>query len=155
MWLYIVLGIVALIALFVIVVMMRPADFRISRSATMAAPPADVFAQVNDFHKWDNWSPWAKLDPNCKNTFEGAQAGVGAGFHWSGNSRVGEGSGAVDLPQGLLDGGGVDGDGSRLFVGVGVVEDERLNVAVEDDADEFPGSIDDRRTGVAADDVGR
>ena len=27
-----------------------------------AAQPAAVFDQVNDFHKWDAWSPWAKLD---------------------------------------------------------------------------------------------
>jgi len=27
--------------------------------------------QVNDFHQWDAWSPWAKLDPDAKITFEG------------------------------------------------------------------------------------
>lgn len=30
-----------------------PAEFRIARSATIDAPPAKVFEQVNDFHKWD------------------------------------------------------------------------------------------------------
>ena len=82
----------ALIVGFVVVVAMQPSDFRVSRSAKMTAAPADVFAQVNDFHKWDGWSPWAKMDPNAKNSFEGAPAGEGAIFRWSGNADVGEGA---------------------------------------------------------------
>lgn len=69
----------------------QPPAFRITRSATIDAPPATVFAQVNDFHKWEAWSPWAKLDPNAKNSFEGPAAGTGAKFHWAGNKEVGEG----------------------------------------------------------------
>ena len=76
---------------FGIVVAMQPADFRITRTATISAPPADVFAQVNDFSKWQNWSPWAKLDPAAKSTFEGPAAGTGARFRWAGNNQVGEG----------------------------------------------------------------
>jgi hypothetical protein len=90
--LYIVLAIVAVIVLFLIVAALQPADFRITRSATMAAPPAAIFAEVNDFHRWDAWSPWAKLDPNAKSVFEGPSAGVGAIFRWAGNKDVGEGS---------------------------------------------------------------
>src|SRR5262245_40364188 len=91
----ILLGVAAVLAIiilgFVILVSTRPADFRISRSAKMAAPPAKVFAQVNDFHNWDAWSPWAKLDPNAKATFGGESSGKGATFAWSGNDKVGEG----------------------------------------------------------------
>jgi uncharacterized protein YndB with AHSA1/START domain len=91
----ILLGVVAAVAVLVmgivVVVAMRPNDFRVSRSATMAAPPERVFAQVNDFHKWDAWSPWAKLDPNAKNSFAGPDAGEGAMFSWAGNDEVGEG----------------------------------------------------------------
>jgi len=50
-----------------------------------------VFAQVNDFHKWDAWSPWAKLDPNMKQNYEGAPAGTGAMYSWTGNDQVGQG----------------------------------------------------------------
>src|SRR4051812_8307533 len=81
-----------LVAGFVIVVLTRPDDFRLSRSTTISAPPAAVFAQVNDFHKWEAWSPWAKMDPNATNTFEGPEAGVGAKFSWAGNNKVGVGS---------------------------------------------------------------
>src|SRR5262249_17972049 len=37
------------------------------------------------------WSPWAKLDPAAKISYEGPTAGVGAAFTWAGNSEVGEG----------------------------------------------------------------
>lgn len=85
------LAILAIVAIFLVVVAIQPADFRITRSTTVAASPETVFKQVNDFHNWDAWSPWAKLDPNMKKNFEGAPAGVGASYTWSGNDKVGEG----------------------------------------------------------------
>ena len=53
-------------------------QFRLERSATIAAPPALVFPLLNDFHRWEGWSPWAKLDPNMKKALEGSPEGVGA-----------------------------------------------------------------------------
>ena len=76
---------------FVVVVAMQPSEFRVARTATIAAPAPVVFAQVNDFHKWEAWNPWAKLDPAMKQTYEGALAGTGAIYTWAGNSEVGEG----------------------------------------------------------------
>ena len=86
----ILIGIAVIILVFLVVVAVQPEDFRVTRSTTIAAPAA-VFEQVNDFHKWDAWSPWAKLDPACKNTFDGAPAGKGAMFAWDGNNKVGAG----------------------------------------------------------------
>jgi len=81
----------AVIVVLIVIVAMRPSDFRITRTAIINGPPAAVFAQVNDFHKWDAWSPWAKMDPACKNTFEGPTGRPGAVFAWAGNQKVGEG----------------------------------------------------------------
>ena len=90
-----ILGLLALIvigvAVFCAVVAMQPADFKITRSATFNAPPEKVFEQVNDFHKWEAWSPWAKIDPNMKATYSGAATGTGASYAWLGNDEVGEG----------------------------------------------------------------
>lgn len=80
-----------IVVVLVIVVALRPGDYRVVRSATVSAPPAVVFEQVNDLHKFQAWSPWAKLDPTAKITFEGPTAGTGATFAWAGNSKVGEG----------------------------------------------------------------
>jgi uncharacterized protein YndB with AHSA1/START domain len=84
-------AVVLVVGVLAALVAMQPSEFRIERSATIAAPAPAVFAQVNDFHNWEAWSPWAKLDPAAKNSFEGAPAGKGAAFSWAGNSKVGEG----------------------------------------------------------------
>ncbi|MGD9646005.1 MAG: SRPBCC family protein [Pirellulales bacterium] len=92
-WILIVLGVLlGIVAVLAIVVALQPAEFVVERSLTMAAPPDVVFDQVNDFHKWQAWSPWAKLDPDAQNTFEGPDSGEGAKFAWSGNNDVGEGN---------------------------------------------------------------
>ena len=88
---WILIGVAAVIVIFLIVVAMQPPEYRVTRAAMIAAPPAAVFAQVNDFHNWDAWSPWAKLDPNAAKTFEGSSSGTGAIFTWSGNKKIGEG----------------------------------------------------------------
>ena len=88
----ILLGLVILIVAFVIVVATRPADFRYSRSAVIPTSASLVFPYLNDLKKFQEWSPWAKVDPNCKMTFEGPAAGEGAKCSWAGNSDVGEGT---------------------------------------------------------------
>jgi len=80
-----------IIVAFLVVVALQPAQFRVTRTATIAGPPQAVFPHVNELRKWDAWSPWAKLDPNAKNSFEGPSAGAGAVMAWAGNKQVGEG----------------------------------------------------------------
>ncbi len=88
----IILAVLAVIVIgFFVFVAMQPSDFRISRSAAMSAPAPTAFAQVNDFHHWDAWSPWAKIDPTMKQTYEGAATGTGAVYSWSGDGKVGQG----------------------------------------------------------------
>ncbi len=69
----------------------RPALFRLERSAEINAPTAVIFPLINDFHQWGQWSPWEKLDPNMKKTYDGPVAGVGAISAWAGNKKAGEG----------------------------------------------------------------
>lgn len=88
----ILIGLGVLVAVFVVIVATRPEDFRVSRSAAIPAPAAAVFGHVNDLHKWSAWSPWAKLDPNAKESFNGPTAGTGASFSWDGNKDVGAGT---------------------------------------------------------------
>ncbi len=87
----IVIALAVLVGGLIVVVALQPKDYRVSRSTTIAAPAAVVFAQVDDFHEWATWSPWATIDPAMKQTFEGAPAGAGEIYTWSGNHEVGEG----------------------------------------------------------------
>ena len=42
-----------ILIVFLVVVAVQPADFRVARSVTIAAPAGVVFPQVNELKKWD------------------------------------------------------------------------------------------------------
>ena len=69
----------------------RPDTFSVQRSTTIRAPADKIHTLINDFHRWGEWSPWEKLDPEMKRTFSGTPAGVGTIYEWTGNSKVGAG----------------------------------------------------------------
>lgn len=85
-------ALVTLLVALVAIVALQPAEFHVERSITIKAPAAEVFPHVNDLHRWEGWSPWLKIDPNAKGSYDGSQAGPGAIFRWKGNSEVGAGS---------------------------------------------------------------
>ncbi|MFB9312168.1 SRPBCC family protein [Nocardioides plantarum] len=67
-------------------------NYRVSRSASIAADPALVHRLVNDLHEWPAWSPWEGVDPALERVYSGADSGVGAHYAWSGNRKAGRGS---------------------------------------------------------------
>ena len=69
----------------------RPDTFTLRRQRTIAATPETIAAHVNDFHKWQAWSPWETIDPTMQRSFSGAAAGIGAGYAWTGTGKAGEG----------------------------------------------------------------
>ncbi len=69
----------------------RPHRYQVERSRKIDAPAEIVFAQIEDFRAWPAWSPWEKVDPDMKRTYEGPARGVGAGYAWDGNRHVGKG----------------------------------------------------------------
>ena len=90
------LAVVALLLIaFSIVVVMQPSSLRVSRTATISAPPEEVFAHVNNLRKWQAWSPYDKRDPKMQRTYEGPEEGTGASYVWNGNNEVGEGRSTI------------------------------------------------------------
>src|SRR5712692_8518399 len=87
----ILIALAGIVFVFVAIVATRPSEYRVARTATISAPAPAAFAQVNDFHKWEAWNPWAKVDPAMKQAYEGAPVGTGAIYTWAGNKEVGEG----------------------------------------------------------------
>jgi hypothetical protein len=85
------LAIVFIAIIFFVVIAGRPDEFIVSRSAKISVAPEKIFPHVNDLHKWAAWSPWAKLDPNAKNSFAGSDSGTGAAMAWDGNKKIGAG----------------------------------------------------------------
>jgi hypothetical protein len=100
----ILLAIVFIALIFFIVIAGQPDEFTISRATTISAPPEKIFPRVNDLHQWEQWSPWAKLDPNARNSFAGPENGIGATMTWAGNKKVGEGRMTIteSLPSDLI-----------------------------------------------------
>jgi len=87
LFLVITLAIVALLS----IAATRPPTYHVERSQSMAASPEAVFSVVNDLHRFHEWSPWQKLDPQMKVTFDGPPTGVGSSYAWVGNGEAGEG----------------------------------------------------------------
>ena len=87
----IVIAVVVVIAGILVYAATRPDSFSVQRTTSIHAPPDKVFAMINDFHRWSEWSPWEKLDPEMKRTFTGPPAGQGTVYEWAGNSQVGAG----------------------------------------------------------------
>jgi hypothetical protein len=49
-----------------IVAAFQPADFRVERSRTIAAPAAALFHHVNNHRNFSQWNPWQKMDPEAE-----------------------------------------------------------------------------------------
>lgn len=69
-----------------------PRMVTVERSAEIAAPPGKVFGILNSYQRYQEWSPWAVLDPKARYELAGPAAGTGAKMSWSGNSAIGSGT---------------------------------------------------------------
>jgi uncharacterized protein YndB with AHSA1/START domain len=86
----ILLIVAAAIAALLIYAATKPDNFRLERSATIAAPPDKVFALINDLRQFNTWNPFAKMEPTVVMTYDATSAGVGGAYHWKGD-KTGEG----------------------------------------------------------------
>ncbi len=87
----IIVTLMVLVAALLLFATTKPDTFMVQRSTTIKAPPERIFALINDFNNWGQWSPWEKLDTAMARTYSGPASGVGAVYAWSGNKDVGSG----------------------------------------------------------------
>jgi uncharacterized protein YndB with AHSA1/START domain len=89
------LGIVVAIVLAIAVVLGlaagKPNEIDVTRQTTIDAPPARIFALIDDFHNWKQWAPQDLDDPTFTRTFSGAPSGTGAVSDFHGSQPSGEG----------------------------------------------------------------
>jgi hypothetical protein len=85
------LAVIALIAVALLYAATRPDTFRVQRSIRINATPEKIAPLVHDFHQWEKWSPWEKIDPALTRTYSGAANGQGAVYAWAGNKDIGQG----------------------------------------------------------------
>lgn len=92
-----VLGLVALaVAVISLIAMQRPDTFRVSRTASIAAPPDKLFALINDVREFNRWNPYALRDPQATGRYSGPAAGPGARYEFDGKQS---GSGSFEITQ--------------------------------------------------------
>ena len=81
----------AAIAVVLILASRKPDTLRVERTASIKAPPEKIFPLIEDFHRWQSWSPYETRDPDMQRSFSGAGSGEGAVYAWNGNRNVGSG----------------------------------------------------------------
>jgi uncharacterized protein YndB with AHSA1/START domain len=92
-------GVAILAGIVLVFAATRPGTFRVQRSIEIAAPPASVFALINDFHNWSRWAPQDKEDLSMQRTYSGAASGKGAISDW--HSRGSAGIGRMSITESL------------------------------------------------------
>ena len=90
-------GIIWLVTAFFVVFVgggyILPNEVTVERHAVINAPPEKIFALVGNYKRFQEWSPWADIDPATVYKFEGPETGVGQKMSWaSNNPNVGTGS---------------------------------------------------------------
>ena len=87
------LGLAALIVLLAVAGLLLPAQTHFERTVSIKASPLLVYGYLNGFKQFNQWSPWAALDPNTRYSYSGPDSGVGARQQWvSDDANVGNGS---------------------------------------------------------------
>ncbi len=89
----IILGIIALIALLLVVALFIPNDYTVSVSTLINKPKSVVFDYVKLIKNQEKYSIWVMQDPNIVMNYQGKDGTVGFKASWtSKDDNVGEGS---------------------------------------------------------------
>ncbi len=102
--LYILAGIVLLL---LILAVLAPKKYDVSRSIVIDSPRDKIFTVLRSLKQQDEWSPWAKRDPNMLKEYRGTDGEVGSVSYWKGNKEVGEGEQEITK---IVDGERVEGN---------------------------------------------
>ncbi len=80
--------ILLLIAAFVVTGYLLPKRVHVERSITIERPATMIFEILNSYRHFNEWSPWAKRDPDARFTVSGPESGVGARISWAGDPQL-------------------------------------------------------------------
>ena len=89
-------AVIGIIALILLIVLVLPNDFSITRSIVIGAPVEKIYPLVVTTREWKNWSVWNQRDPAMQMTFSGPPAGKDAAWDWQSKSQ---GNGGMKFTQ--------------------------------------------------------
>lgn len=77
-----------LITAFVVIGYLLPTQVHVERSISVDRPASMMFELLNSYRHFNEWSPWAKRDPNARFIVSGPESGVGARMSWVGEPQL-------------------------------------------------------------------
>ena len=95
------LAVIVVIGVLTVIGLMLPRHVQVSRSSVMAAPPEKIYPYLADLKRFNEWSPWARIDPETKFTFSGPESGAGARMNWE-SKHQNVGSGTMEITEAVL-----------------------------------------------------
>jgi uncharacterized protein YndB with AHSA1/START domain len=81
-----------LLLMLLIIGLLLPSKYEISRSRDIAAPAEKIFPLIVTPKQWTTWSTWQQRDPKMVIAYKGAESGKGAAWSWISKQ---EGSGGM------------------------------------------------------------
>ncbi len=87
----IVTAIAVTLVLFIFIGALLPSTVRVERKTIIDAPIGNIYAVLNGYTRFNEWSPWHAMDPDTQYTFNGPLWGKGASMSWSGK-KSGQGT---------------------------------------------------------------
>jgi len=91
-----------LIVVIVAIAYILPGSVKVQRETVIDAAPGKVFALVNSFENFNQWSPWYEKDPDGDYRIEGPGQGVGARMTWA-SEKPDVGSGSQEIIESVPD----------------------------------------------------
>ena len=88
---YVLIIISVILVLLIILSLIATKSYHVFRSIELDQPTDKVWNHLKYLKKQQEWSPWARKDPNMDQKFTGIDGEVGAVSYWNGNKDVGEG----------------------------------------------------------------
>lgn len=86
------------ILLLLVIGMLLPATTHVERAIVINAPQEQVFSFVNDYRKFNLWSPWYRRDPDTSYEYSGPDSGVGSKMSWA-SEHEGVGTGSQEIVE--------------------------------------------------------
>ncbi|XOV94265.1 MAG: SRPBCC family protein [Bacteroidota bacterium] len=81
---YILFGILGIIVVFLLLGLVTTNDFKIEKSITINAPAEEILPYLANLRLQNEWSIWAKMDPDQTIKYEGEDGTPGSKYTWDG-----------------------------------------------------------------------
>jgi hypothetical protein len=86
------IGLGVVVAVLIVTIAFLSPKTHMERSVEVNAQPEIIYNLINNFDNYNDWSPWAELDPATKYNYAGPASGPGARMSWSSeHDQVGDG----------------------------------------------------------------